>query len=229
MRIIAADSGGALLDERFEPTHIVCTVAVLVEPPYRAPSAILPEPSFCSADDSYPLLVKELELCRRLLEKHEADVIHFDMSLRGVRLDELKMSELAHLPERVRIKLTKIIPKLTFIASEMWASKGVPALAIGKESVPVRIAELSCAAHAVLFSAEKALEEGKRLLLGLPTSCTIAVSGRTLIARSLLPAEFDIMGFAEDEHDIMASVELREAPNPVARGFRMVEVRPKRS
>ncbi len=229
MRIIAADSGGALLNERFEPTHIVCTVAVLVEPPYRAPSALLPEPSFCPTDDSYPLLVKELELCRRLLEKHEADVVHFDVSLRGIRLDELKMSELAHLPERVRVRLTRIFPKLTFIASEMWASKGVPALAIGKESVPVRIAELSCAAHAVLFSAEKALEEGRRLFLGLPTSCTVLVSGRTLMARSLLPAEHDLIGFANDERGVMASVAIREMPNPVARGFRMVEIRPRTS
>jgi len=227
LRIIAADSGGALLNERFEPTHVVCTVAVLVEPPYRYPSALLSEPAFCPTDDSYPLLVRELELCRLLLESHEADIIHFDMSLRGVRLDELEMSELARLPERVRVKLMRIVPKLTFIASEMWASKGVPAIAIGKESVPVRIAELSCAAHAVLFSAEKALEEGRRLLLGLPTSCTVISSGSTLIARSLLPAEHDLMGFAKDEHGIMASVELKEALNPIARGFRTVEIRPK--
>jgi len=226
LRVISADSGGALLNERFEPTHVVCTVAVLVEPPYRAPSALLAEPSFCPIDDSYPLLVKELELCRRMLEQHEADVIHFDMSLRSAKLNELTISALAHLPERVRSKLAKVVPKLTFIASEIWASHGIPVLAIGKESVPVRIAELSCAAHAVLFSARRALEEGKPVLLGLPTSCLVRHSRGTLVVRSLLPAEYDLMGLAHDEEGIMESVRVLDMPNPVARGFRALRIEP---
>ena len=40
MRVIAADSGCSILNERYEPTCVVCTVAVLVEPPYRAPKAL---------------------------------------------------------------------------------------------------------------------------------------------------------------------------------------------
>ena len=226
MRIIAADSGGALLNESFEPTHVVCTVAVLVEPPYKSPSAILAEPTFCPVEDGYSVLVKELELCRKLLEVYEADIIHFDLSFRSARLDALNVSDLAHLPEKARLKLARILPKLKFLASELWASKGVPALAIGKDSIPVRIAELSCAAHSLLFSAEKAVEEGREIYLGLPTKCVVRYSSGFVIARSLIPGEHDILGLAEDRGGRLSSVEILDMPNPVARGFRVLMIKP---
>lgn len=35
MKVIVADSGAALLDNNFQPTHIVASADALVEPPYR--------------------------------------------------------------------------------------------------------------------------------------------------------------------------------------------------
>ena len=91
LRVIAADSGCSILDERYEPTCVVCTVAVLVEPPYRVPKATLAEAHFWPISDSYGVMAKELELAKRLLEAHGADVIHFDASLRRARLDEVNI------------------------------------------------------------------------------------------------------------------------------------------
>lgn len=227
LRVVAADSGGAILGEDMEPLQVVATVAVLVEPPYRTPSALLAERAFCPVEDGYSLLVRELELCARLLDDVGADVIHFDMSMRGTPLDQLSISDVARLPEAARKKMAKVLPKLIFLASRLRASKGIRALALGKESLPVRIAELSCAAHSLLFSAERALEEGREILLGLPVSCELYPSRGLVIARSLMPSEHDVLGYAEDRGCLLGSVEVVEIPNPVARRFRMVMIRPR--
>ncbi|RLI13682.1 hypothetical protein DRO33_00830 [Candidatus Bathyarchaeota archaeon] len=230
LRIIAADSGGAILDERFEPRCVLCTVAVLVEAPYKAPSAVLAEPMFWPIEDSYSVLLKELELARKLLEEHGADVIHFDLSFRGARLNELNAVELskytARVPDEVKPKLTKVLHRLKFAASEIWARMGVSVVCLGKESVPVRIAELCCAAHSLLFSARKVVEEGRELLVGLPVKCVVEVSGDLITARSLIPAEHDLLGIARDEEGLLRRVRITEMLNPVARGFRALLLRP---
>jgi hypothetical protein len=64
LRIVAADSGAAILNDRFEPVSVVAAVAVLTEPPYRKANSILAEPIFANADKGYHLIVHELELCR---------------------------------------------------------------------------------------------------------------------------------------------------------------------
>ena len=227
MRIIAADSGGAILGEDLEPTHVICTVAVLVEPPYRSPTALLAEPSFCPMDRSYSLLVRELELCSKLLERYGADIIHFDMTLRRIRLDQLNLSNIARLPEKARRELAKVVPKLSFLASRLMADRGVPAIAIGKDSLAIRIAELCCAAYSILFSAEKALEEGHEVLIGLPVNCEVYLAKGMVIARSLSPSESDIIGYAEDVKGILGSVEVNEMPNPTLRNFKMVIIGPR--
>ena len=231
MRVIAADSGCSILNERYEPTCVVCTVAVLVEPPYRAPKATLAEAHFWPISDSYGVLAKELELAKRLLETHGADVIHFDASLRRARLDEVNITDITRywprLQEGARSRLTRIFHHLKFMASEITAKTGVPVIAIGKDSVPVRIAELCCGAFGLLAAAKRALEEGRELLLGLPMKCVVSVAGDMVIARSLLPAEHDIMGLAEDEEGVLSRVALTDMPNPTLRGFRMVLVEPR--
>lgn len=231
MRVVAADSGSSVLDASFEPTCIVCTVAVLVEPPYRCPSATLAEAHFWPIEDSYGVLLRELELARRLLEEHGADVIHFDASLRRARLDEINVADVARywprVPENARARLTRVFHQLKFMASELTARTGVPVIAIGKDSVPVRIAELCCGAFGLLAAARKAVEEDRELLLGLPVRCVVSVRGDRVIARSLVPAEHDLMGVAVDEEGILGSVELLDMPNPTLRGFRVVIVRPR--
>ena len=56
--------------------------------------------------------------------------------------------------------------------------------------------------------------------------CSISILGRTVIARSLTPAEHDLIGLAEDEQNITGKVVFKEMPNPTLRGFRMVHIRP---
>jgi len=81
LKVVAADSGAAILSERFEPLEVVACVAVLVEPPYRKASFCLAEPIFASLDDGHGLIVHELKLCQELLKTVKADVVHLDMSL----------------------------------------------------------------------------------------------------------------------------------------------------
>lgn len=38
MRVVSADSGAAILDDKFQPVYLVASVSVMVEPPYREAS-----------------------------------------------------------------------------------------------------------------------------------------------------------------------------------------------
>ena len=226
MRIVAADSGSSILGPDFEPTCVVCTVAVLVEEPYRAPSAMLAEAHFCPIEKSYDVLVREIELAGRLLESHGADVVHFDASLGRARLDRLDPDDIARLWPRTPEEALRALSEVASRASRLASRTGVPVVAMGKESVPIRIAELCCGAFGFLSAARKAVGEGREILLGLPIRCSLCVSGRTVIARSLTPGEHDLIGLAEDEQNITGKVVFKEMPNPTLRGFRMVYIRP---
>lgn len=75
------------------------------------------------------------------------------------------------MPDKAKQQLMKILPKLRRIACEIAQTYGIEMLAIGKESIPVRITELTSGANAVLFACGKAAEEKKSFLLGLPSKC----------------------------------------------------------
>ena len=173
MKIISADSAAAILDEQFKPILHVASVSVLVEPPYRDPSFRLAEPIFREVETGFDVIVHEAELCRSLLDKMKADVIHLDMSLGGISVEELSPVELTNLraSPRGRENILKILPRLRKIAAEIKRLYGIDIVAIGKESVPVRIAELTAGAEAILFAAQRAVDEKERILLGLPLNC----------------------------------------------------------
>jgi len=229
LKIIAADSGAATLNERFEPLRVVAACAVLVEPPYSNISSCLAEPIFRRVEDGHQLVIHELELCMNLLKTVKGDVVHLDMSLGGVSLDEISAVSLSQLrvSGRARGHLLTIIPKLRKIASDIKRVYGINVLAIGKESVPVRIAELTAGAHAVLYSAEMALKEAKTISLGLPARCTTKATEDQVIVESQLPAEQDLKGYAKDENRVLMKVLMTEMPNPIARGFRLLQISPK--
>ncbi len=229
MKIIAADSSAATLNEKFEPLSIVATVSVLVNPPYREPSEFIAEPVFADAQDGHEVIVHEAELCRELIGKVKADVIHLDMSLNAVPLEQLSPIEFANmnLSRTARRHLLRILPKLRKIAGEITRKHGVEVLAIGKESIPVRIAELAGGAHAILYTCEKAVNEEQPVLLGLPSRCQPRISGNSVYIYSLMPAEHDIRGYAEDAKGILEKVNISELLNPVARGFRTLKITPK--
>lgn len=228
LRIIAADSSSAILNEKFEPLSIVATAAVLVEPPYREPSGCLAKPIFADAGNGHEVIVFEAELCKQLLEKVEVDVVHLDMSLGAVSLEQLSPIQFysMKISSKARSNLVKILPRLRKISGEISQKHGIEVLAIGKESVPVRIAELTAGAHAIIYASEKAIEQNKPLMLGLPSKCQPKILGDKVHVYSLMAAEHDISGYATDANKILEKVNITEMLNPRARGFRTLKITP---
>ncbi|MDH5481493.1 MAG: DUF4152 family protein [Candidatus Bathyarchaeota archaeon] len=229
MKIIAADSSSAILDERFEPVSIVAAASVLTCPPYREPSMLLAERIDADAEKGHELIVHEAELCKQLLEKAKADVVHLDMSLGAISLEQLSPIQFSNIRISGKAKrhLLKILPRLRKIACEVTQRYGVEVLAIGKESIPVRIAELTAGAHAILYACEDAIGGDRAILLGLPSKCQPRISEKRVYLCSLIPAEHDIRGYAEDPKEILKKTNLVEILNPRARGFRTLKITPR--
>jgi len=229
LNVIAADSSSAILKDSFEPLSIVAVASVLVNPPYREPKACLAEAIFANADEGHGVIVHEAELCRELIGKVKADVVHLDISLGAVPLEELSPIQFSNLriSSKAKRNLLRILPKLRKIAGEITQKYGVEVLAIGKESIPVRIAELTAGAHAILYASEKAIKENKTVLLGLPSKCQPILAERRVYLYSLIGAEHDVKGYAEDAGEILKKVNIMEMLNPCARGFRVLKIKPK--
>jgi hypothetical protein len=228
LRIIASDSGAATLNERYEPLQVVAACAVLVESPYTEASSCLAEPIFVPVQDGYRLVVHELELCVNLLRTTKADLVHLDVTLGGLSLEDLSAVSLSslNLSSKAKGHLLKVMPRLRKLALDIRQAYNIDVSAIGKESVPVRVAELTSGAHAVLYSAQKAVKEAIPVHLGLPSRCSVKTSLGHVTLESLLPAEEDIKGHAEDEGQALQKVGITEMPNPRARGFRLLEIVP---
>jgi hypothetical protein len=229
LKVIAADSSAAILGQKFEPQLIVAAAAVLVNSPYREFSACLAEPIFADAKKGYEVIVHEAELCRELLGKAKADVVHLDMSLGALPLEQLSPIQFSNIrvSSKGRRHLLRILPRLRKIAGEVRQRYGVEVLAIGKESVPVRIAELTAGAHAILYACDKALKENQTVLLGLPLKCQPRPAEKRIYLHSLIAAEHDIRGYAEDKKELLKKVNIAEILNPVARGFRALKITPR--
>jgi hypothetical protein len=229
VRVIAADSSAALLNEQFEPLSIVAAASVLVVPPYREASECLAEPIFVDARNGHEVIVHEAELCRELIGRVQADVVHLDMSLGSTPLEELSPIQLTNvkLSARARQHLLKILPRIRKIANEITQKHGAEVLAIGKESMPVRVAELTSGAHAILYACEKAVREKSPILLGLPSRCQPRFTQGGVSMSSLMAAEHDVRGVADDTEGILGKVNIVEMLNPVARGFRALRITPK--
>ena len=201
---------------------------MLVNPPYREPYFRLAEPIFREVESGFEVIVHEAELCRSLLDKMEADVVHLDMTLGGVSIEELSPVELTNLraSRTGRQNILKILPRLRKIAGEIKRIHGIDMLAIGKESVPVRIAELTAGSEAILYACKKTIQEKEPVLLGLPMMCQPRIIENSIYLHSLIAAEHDIRGYAVDSEGILTKVKLSETLNPCARGFRALKIKP---
>ena len=230
LKIIAADSSAAILNDKFEPVSIVAATSVLVEPPYREPRVFLAEPIFVDAQTGPEVIVHEAELCRELMGKAKADVVHLDISLGAIPLEQLSPIQFLDMSisNRAKRNLRLILPRLRKIAGEITQKYGVEVLAIGKESIPVRIAELTAGAHAILYACEKAAKEDNVVLLGLPSKCQPRVAEKRVYLYSLIDAEHDVRGYAEDTKEILKKINIAEMLNPCARGFRILKINPKK-
>jgi hypothetical protein len=228
LRVISADSGAAILNEQYKPLYLVASVSVLVEPPYREPTVRFAEPIFREVETGFEVIVHEAELCRSMLDKVKADVVHLDMSLGGISIEELSPVELTSLrgSRTGRQNILKILPRLRKVAGEIKRLYGIDMLAIGKESVPVRVAELTAGAEAILFACKRAVDDKETALLGLPHMCQFRVLEDRVDLYSLMAAEHDVRSFAVDADDVLTKVKLVETLNPVARGFRALKITP---
>ncbi|TRO52849.1 DUF4152 domain-containing protein [Candidatus Bathyarchaeota archaeon] len=229
MKIVSADSSVAILDSEFVPQYLVGSASVLVESPYREARSRLAKPIFKEVKDGYEVIVGEAELCRDLLSIVKADVVHLDLSLGAVPVEDLSPVQLSNMrvSAKARQSLLRLLPRLRKVASEIKRVYGLDMLAIGKESIPVRVAELTAAAEAVLFACGEALAENEEMLLGLPSKCQPRVAGTRFYLHSLMAAEHDVCGYVEDFKGILSKVNIVETLNPCARGFRALRVRPK--
>jgi len=97
LKIIAADSAAAILDNNFNPTIHIATVAVLVEPPYREAHVRVSEPIFREVESGLEVVVHEAELCLILLEQNKAEAVHLDITLGGISVEELSPVQLTNM------------------------------------------------------------------------------------------------------------------------------------
>jgi hypothetical protein len=130
----------------------------------------LAEPIFKEVEGGFEVIVHEAELCRSLLDKIEADVLHLDISLGGVSVEELSRVELKTLraSRTGRTHILKILPRLRKIAGEIKRLHDVEMLAFGKESVVVRIAELRLGQKLFYLHARKRHMMGNQSCWGYP-------------------------------------------------------------
>ncbi|MCW4033759.1 MAG: DUF4152 family protein [Candidatus Bathyarchaeota archaeon] len=228
LRIVAADSGAAILNDKFEPVTMVAACAVVTKPPYKQPESCLAEPIFVKANSGYNLIVRELELCQLLLKDTKADVVHLDLSLNGVNVENLSAVDVSYLKRspKVRGQILKIVPKLRKTATNILRTYELQVLALGKESMPVRIAELTSGAHAVGYIAQKVITENVKIRVGLPTKCQAELLEDKILVHSLIPTENGVCGIAHCSKDVIKNVKLEQFSNPCARGFKVLEIMP---
>jgi hypothetical protein len=202
---------------------------VLVETPYREAHKRLAKPIFKEVTGGYEVIAGEAELCRDLLGVVKADVVHLDLSLGALPVEELSPVQLSNMrvSNKARQHLLRLLPRLRRVAGEIKRVYGLDMLAIGKESIPVRIAELTAASEAVLFACGQVVEENEEMLLGLPSRCQPRVAAGRFYLYSLMAAEHDVRGYAEDSAGVLSKVDMVELLNPCARGFRALKVKPK--
>ena len=66
----------------------------------------------------------------------------------------------------------------------------------------------------------------EELLLGLPSKFQYRIADGKVYLYSLMAAEHDVRGFAEELADVLKKVNILETLNPCARGFRALKIRP---
>jgi hypothetical protein len=98
-------------------------------------------------------------------------------------------------------------------------------LTIGKESVPVRIAELTARAETIQFACKKVAYEKEPVLLELPIMYQPRVLEDRGYLYSIIAAEHDVLGCAVDFEKVLTKVKLIETLNPCARGFRALIIK----
>lgn len=225
MRIVSADTGGALLDENYNPIGLIATVAVLVERPYKtAKLSIAKYSNPFKYDLSGRMALKdETFLALKLAKKVKPDVIHLDSTLGGIeirKLDDPTIDAL-RISDRGKAIWHELSKDLQPLAKRFWEETGIEILAIGKESVAVRIAEIYAGIYSVKWGIEYAMKEGF-VRIGLPRYMTVEISKGKILGKSLDPKEGGLYGEVGMEDK---EFEWEIYPNPIARTFMVFEAK----
>ena len=222
MRIATVDSGCSILDRELKPISILSTAALVVDQPYEEPMRLEVRPGDYSLTDPN-VLVYELELCQELLASQTADCVHFDLTLGGINLLDITDEYLfqAQLSPMGRSVLHAIMPTLRDIAMRINETYHIPVLAMGKRSIPVRLAELYAAAYGVQHAFEKAKTADTPIYVGLPAkvSASFEEDGGVRVS-SAEPMEDSLTA----EAPITNGVSVKRFLNPVTRGFQVLKI-----
>ncbi|WP_297465900.1 DUF4152 family protein [Thermococcus sp.] len=224
MRIVSADTGGALLDENYEPMGLIATAAVLVEKPYR--TATLSRVKYADPfnyDMSGRQAIKdEALLAIELAREVRPEVIHLDSTIGGIevrKLDEPTIDALT-ITDRGKEVWKDLAKDLQPLAKKFWEETGIEIIAIGKSSVPVRIAEIYSGIYTAKWAIDRAREEEK-VIVGLPRYMSVEIRPGKIRGESLDPREGGLFGEIEAETE---GIGWELYPNPLVRRYMVLEV-----
>ncbi|GAB6136154.1 DUF4152 family protein [Thermococcus prieurii] len=224
MRIVSADTGGALLTEDYEPIGLIATAAVLVEKPYR--TATLSRVRYADPFDydmsGRQAIRDEAFLAVELAREVKPDVIHLDSTIGGIevrKLDEPTIDALT-ITDRGKEVWKDLAKDLQPLAKKFWEETGIEIIAIGKSSVPVRIAEIYAGLYTAKWAIEYARKE-RKAIVGLPRYMKVEIRPGKIYGESLDPREGGLFGEIEAETE---GISWELYPNPLVRRFMVLEV-----
>ncbi|WP_297506375.1 DUF4152 family protein [Thermococcus sp.] len=224
MRIVSADTGGALLDENYEPIGLIATAAVLVEKPYRTAtlSRVRYADPFNYDMSGRQAIRDEALLAVELAREVKPDVVHLDSTIGGIelrKLDEPTIDALT-ITDRGKEVWKDLAKELQPLAKRFWEETGIEIVAIGKWSVPVRIAEIYSGIYTAKWAIDYARENGK-VMVGLPRYMKVEIRPGKIYGESLDPREGGLFGEIKAETD---GICWELYPNPLVRRYMVLEV-----
>jgi hypothetical protein len=206
------------------PTNILSTVAIVVDFPYETPIQVQARDGDYSIKDP-TVLVHELRLCEELLDIEAAECVHFDLTLGGTNLLDITDEFLfqLNLSPRGRSVLHAILPDLREIALSIDEKYHAPVLAMGKRSLPVRLAELHASAYGIARAMEitSTSETEEPISVGLPEKVLAFFDeeGKVKVT-SDEPMERNLVAEAPISNGVLVEPFL----NPMTRGFQVLRL-----
>ncbi|WP_297069233.1 DUF4152 family protein [Thermococcus sp.] len=224
MKIVAVDTGGALLTENYEPVGLVATAAVLVEKPYRtaALSVVRYADPFNYDMSGRQAVRDEAFLAVELARGVKPDVVHLDSTIGGIevrKLDEPTIDALT-ITDRGKEVWKDLAKDLQPLAKKFWEETGIEIIAIGKSSVPVRIAEIYSGLYTANWAIDYARKNGT-VMVGLPRYMKVEIRPDKIYGESLDSREGGLFGEIEANTD---GIGWELYPNPLVRRYMVLEV-----
>ncbi len=229
MNILACDTGTALLDGAYRQIKLLYTVAILAKPPYKTCEIIFSHESRRSPYD-IRVILDEVKAIEHVLNRSriKVDVVHLDVTLNAINLAELNLEDLEALdiPRKVKEQVKPLLAIILPHIKRIYKRFNVPIIAIGKDSVPIRLAEMATAVKGLEYAVRRVINDKAHIRIGLPRAVYIELHDDKFTARSDLPGEKDLE--VTVKHDLeLNKVKINQYPNPYVRGFLVIDIMPK--